>query len=225
MATSGTTAYAQTAREYITYALRKINILGKSEDATGEQADIALRELNYLVKEWQRYPGIWRLTEGSATPVANTASISLSSLKPRRVIDCRYRNASSIDLPMLELTRQSYYDLPIKTSTGVPTQWYYDPQRDSDTLYIWPVLASVSTDTIRVTYLRRFEAITDLAENVDIAEEHMSTLAMTLAARLADDYGRKGPHIDRIIQRAEMLFQDMLDADRPEVIQFLPGRR
>jgi hypothetical protein len=112
-----------------------------------------------------------------------------------------------------------------KASTGTPTQWWFDPQRASSAIYIWPVPASVTTETLRVTYQRRYEDVTDLAQDVDIAQEHMDTVGHCLAARLADDYGRKGEHINRIIQRSAMLMNEMLDADRPDVIQFVPDRR
>ena len=225
MATSGTTTYSLTAREVITYALRKINMLAENEDASASSAERARIELNDMLKTWQRHASVWRLTEGSLTPVANTASISLSTLRPYRILDCRYRNTSSIDLPMHEMTRQEYHRLPVKTTTGTPTNFYFDPQRDVGTLYIWPVLSTVTTETIQTTYQRRFEDVTDLGETLDIAQDAHETVKYNLAARLADDYGRKGEHISRVIQRAEMLYQDMLDADRPEVVRFVPERR
>lgn len=225
MATSGTTTYSLTARQMVTYALRKINLLADGEDATAESADRALTELNAMLKTWQRHPGVWRLTEASLTPVANTASISLATPRPYRIVDCRYRNTSSIDLTMTELTRQEYYRLPNKSSTGQPTTWYFDPQRDVGTLYIWPVLASVSTETIQATYQRRYEDVTDLSETLDVTQDAFETVGLNLAARLADDYGRTGEHINRVIQRAAMLYDDMLDADRPEVVRFVPERR
>lgn len=225
MATSGTTTYGLTAREVITYALRKINLVADGEDASAESAERARIELNDMLKTWQRHASVWRLTEGSLTPVANTASISLSSLRPHRIIDCRYRNTSGTDLPMNEMTRQEYHRLPVKTTTGTPTNFYFDPQRDVGTLYIWPVLATVSTETIQTTYQRRFEDVTDLGETLDIAQDAHETVKLNLAARLADDYGRSGAHIDRVIQRAAMLYEDMMDADRPEVVRFVPERR
>lgn len=225
MATSGSANYSLTAREVIEYALRKTNLLALGQAADADMVSAALTELNVMCKEWMKYPAIWRLTETSLTPVANTSTISMASANPYRVLDCRFRNASSLDMPMEEMTRQEYYAMPNKTSTGVPTTWYFDPQRTTSTLYIWPVLASVATETIEATYQRRFEDVDDLANEVDITQEHLSTVGYNLAARLADNFGRSGGHIDRIIQRAGMLFESMLDADRPEIIRFVPGAR
>lgn len=225
MATSGSTDYSLTARQIIEFSLRKTNLLALGQSADSDMVDAALVELNVMCKEWQKYPAIWRLSEASLTPTANTASISMSAANPYRVVDCRFRNASSLDMQMEEMTRQEYYAMPNKSSTGVPTTWYFDPQRATSTLYIWPVLASVSTETIQSTYQRRFEDVDDLANEVDITQEHLSTVGYNLAARLADNFGRSGGHIDRIIQRAAMLAEEMKDSDRPEVIRFVPEAR
>lgn len=225
MATSGSADYTLTARQIIEFSLRKTNLLALGQSADNDMVDAALTELNVMCKEWMKYAQIWRLSEASLTPAANTATISMTASNPYRVLDCRFRNASSRDTPMEEMTRQEYFAMPIKTTTGTPTTWFFDPQRTTNTLYIWPVLASVSTETIQATYQRRFEDVDDLSNEVDIAQEHLSTVGYNLAARLADNFGRSGGHIDRIIQRAAMLFETMLDADRPEVIRFVPEAR
>ncbi len=225
MATSGSSDYSLTARQVIEYALRKINVTANGNTPSSEVADDALVELNVMLKEWMKYDSIWRLTETSLTPTASTASISMSSANPYRVIDVRYRNTSSIDLPMEELTRQEYYDIPLKTSTGTPTSWYFDPQRATNTLYLWPLLSSVTTETLRVTYQRRYEDVDDLSNDIDVPQEHLAVVGYNLASRLCDRYGKAGPHVDRIVARAEKMLDEILDADRPEVIRFVPESR
>ena len=126
---------------------------------------------------------------------------------------------------MTEMTRQQYYNLPDKESKGIPTMWFYDPQRDSDSLFIWPVLDTLDTTTpesLRVTYQRRFEDVDTFAENVDITQAYLGVIGYNLAARLADSYGRSGGHIDRIIARSEQLKEEMLDDDREDFVQFVP---
>ena len=221
MATSGSVDYSLTARQVIKFALQKVNMLALHEDPSDERADNALIELNIMCKEWMKYENLWRLTEGSATLVADTASYVLSPV-PYRVIDARYRDADSRDLPMMQMSRSDYYDLPLKTTQGIPTQWYLDKQRATRTLYVWPVIASVTTETIQYTYQRLFDDVDDLDDEIDIPQEYFSVVAFNLAARLADSVGRTGPHIDRVIQRAEMLLQEALDDDRPDFIQFMP---
>ena len=226
MALSASTDYTLTARQICDYALRKINILAEGQSMTSAHASRALTELNILLKGWQKYPVIWHRLHGAATPVASTASITISSsVNPYRITACQFRNSSSIDLSMSEMTEDEYYELPNKSSTGTPTQWYFEPARSTNTLYIWPLLSSVSTETIRYTYQKRYDDVDDLANEVDVTQENLDVVAYNLAARLSDDYGRKGAHIDRVIQRAQLLYEDMADGGRPEMIRFVPGPR
>ncbi len=221
MTTSSSINFSLTAAQAVEYAMRKINVLAEAQSATAESAARALTELEVMLKEWMPYPAIWRLTEGYVALTASTAGYSLSPL-PYRVIDVRYRNASAIDIPMREMTRQEYYDLPLKTSSGVPTTWYFDPQRGSANLFVWPLLSSVTTETLRITYQRRVEDIDSLDNEIDVDQEHLSTVGYNLAARLADDYGRGGDHINRVIARAQELKERMIDMDRPEIVRFVP---
>lgn len=224
MPTSSSIDYSLTARQIVEYALKKTNLLARGQTADADMVADALIELNVLCKEWMKYPQIWRLKEGFVALINNTAAYSLTP-RPYKVFSMRYRQASGIDIPMLELTKEEYYNLPQKTSNGIPTQWYFDPQRDTSSIFVWPVLLVATTETIRVSHQRRFEDVDDLANEVDISQEHLSTVGYNLAARLCDDYGRRGEHINRIIQRAEHLFEAMLDMDRPEIIRFVPETR
>ncbi len=221
MATSGSIDFSLTAREVITHALRMIGVASIVEDASGEDAKFAMRHLNLMLKGWQHSgPHIFRQTEGSVALVASTASYALSP-RPYRVLDARYRDTSGRDLPMLELTRADYYDLPLKTSTGIPTSWYFDPQRTTGTLYVWPVPSSVTTETIRYTYQRAFEDVDDLANDIDVPNEHLELVAYSLADRLMDIYHTEFP---RITERAMLLQRQVRDMDREPVIRFTPSR-
>jgi len=224
MATSNSIDYSLTARQVIEYALRLTNILANGNTPSSEVADDALITLNVMLKEWMPHASIWRLKEGYVTPVANQQGYSLTP-RPYCVVDVRYRLTSANDLPMSELTRQEYYDIPTKTANGTPTSWYYDPQRSTSNLYIWPLPSSVSTETLRVTYQRRFEDVDDLGNDIDVDQQHLSLVAYNVASRLADRYGKSGPHVERIHAHAADTLEKLLDADRPEVIRFVPETR
>lgn len=221
MATSGSIDYRPTARQIIDFALRKTNLLALGEPSDADLVNDALRELEFLLKEWQTYPGLWHNDEVYFTPQANVYAYSLTPY-PYRVVDCRFRDDCAVDTPMGELTTQEYQDLPIKTSTGRPNVFWFRPQRDNAYLYIWPCLSAVTTETIRVTIQRRLDDVDDLDNHIDILQDHLSTVGYNLAAILADTHGRTGRHVDRIILRAEDLKQKMIDADRAEIIRMHP---
>ena len=191
---------------------------------SGEDAERGREHINLMLKSWMRYEHLWRLTEGYVLLVADLAGYSLTP-RPYRVNDIRYRDSNSKDTIMTPMSRDLYYTLPDKAITGIPTQWYFDPQRDSDSLFIWPVLSSINGTTperIQVTYQRRFEDVDTLAENVDIPQQYLEVVGYNLASRLASSYGRKGDTINHVHSLALELKNEMLDDDRPDFVQFVP---
>jgi len=224
MSTSGVDTYAFTARNCITFALRKLGIVAQTATPTATQAQNALVDLNLMLKAWMKYENLWRLEQESVTPIANTASYTLTSQKPHRVISARWRNTSGTDQPMTLMTREEYFDLPVKTATGLPTMYYVDYQRSVPVLYIWPVPSSVTTETIQLTSTRRFEDVTSLDEDIDIRQEHFEGVAYNLAKRLGIDAGRVGTErYSAVVEFAEKWREEFLDEDREDEIRFVVG--
>ena len=222
MSTSGTITFNLTAREVIEFALKKLRVIGSLEHPTADQWETGKQALNLLLKTLQvRAPNLWRQTDGSVALVAGTASYTLSPM-PFRVEECRYRSAAGIDLPMWENTRQDYKEIPLKTSQGVPTTFYVDYQRASTVLYVWPVPASVTTETVQYTYQRKAQDIASQSDDIDIPQEHLETVGYLLADRLQDDFGTD---YVRVTQRAEYLLQQAEAADREPTVRFIPERR
>jgi hypothetical protein len=179
-----------------------------------------------MLKGWQRSgPHLWKKTEGVVTPLAATASYDLAlTLNPLRVLSVRYRDTAARDLPMRQFTRDAYFDLPVKTSAGIPTQYYFDPQRGAPTLYVWPVKATITTETLLVTYQKRIDDIDDLANDIDIPQEHFDVVLYALAERLIDDYGIEGEVAQRIMLRSQSLLQSAMDFEREDDVYFTPDR-
>lgn len=218
MALSGSYNFSLTARELIETVLRKMNVLGVAQNLDADEAEAVRIELNTLLKGWQRKgPHLWKKTEGTVTLTNATASYDLAAtLNPLRILSARYRNAAGIDLPLRLMPRERYFDLPQKSSAGIPTQYYFDPQRGAPTLYLWSVLATVTTETVRVTYQKRMDDIDDLANDIDIQQEHLDVLVYALAERLLDDYGVEGEVGKRIIVRSQALQREALDFERED---------
>lgn len=224
MATSGTIVYTLTARDVVEYALRKIGALDITQTADADEAAAALVELEVMLKEWAiKGPYLFTKREASKTLTSDTASYSLSTQKPIRILEARYRDTNSRDLPMEELTREEYYELPLKDANGIPTTFYFDPQPASWTLYTWPVLLTATTEAIYFTYQRRIEDVGSLNNDLDIPQEWLSTVGYALAARLLDDYGVADAVADRIIARSEALLASARAFDRDTRIMFHPG--
>lgn len=223
MALSASIDYSLDAREVISYALTKLRAIPFGATASAEKADVAQRELNLMLKEWQRYENLWRLQEGSVALVADTYSYSLTPV-PHRVVSARYRDTDSRDLPMSLMTREEYYDLPIKATTGIPTQYYVDYQRISTTLLLWQALASVTSETIRYTYQAKFDDIDALEDDLNVRSEWLGCVGLNLAQRLGPDFGRVGTQGFAKIERdALVALEDLQDDDREDKVRFVPA--
>ena len=212
MAVTGTI----TTQDLIADALRKIGVVAEDEPMTADQAASGLRAWNRLLKSWQnRGYNLWAVATQTVT-LTTAASYTMAPVRPVRILNARLVR-SGIETPMLPMTRQEYDALPVKLSTDLPTRFYYDKQREAALFYIWPVLASASGETIRVTFEREAEDQTDLNAVPDIPAEWWEAAVYGLAARLADDHGKSVPNV---VARAEEELRLALADDHEESVFF-----
>jgi len=141
-------------------------------------------------------------------------------VRPLRIESIR-RRIDSIDTPVGEMSREDYFNLPNKTSTGRPVQYYYDPGRDSGTLYIWPT-PDVITQVLKITYLRPIQDFDAATNDPDFPQEWLECLKYQLAVRLAPEYGvALKPEVGNL---AAALMDNLMGWDNePNSIYFQPA--
>lgn len=192
MATSGSTDFSLNGGEIVTAALRKLRVLGEGEVATAGQMTTGLQALNVMIKGWQgRYVHLWQRTEGTLTLTADQQSYTFGSggdfgVRALRIEDVR-AVVSSTEIPMCRMSRDEYFGLPLKSSNGTPTQFYYDPQITTGKLYIWPVPSGSST-SLKFTYVRQFEDFDAETNDPDFPQEWLQPAIYNLAVELAPEY-------------------------------------
>lgn len=195
MATSGSTDFTLVTNPIIAEAFDICGIGSEGEAITADQYSRAKNSLNLIAKHRAMKDHLWLRTEASVTLVASQAEYALATLfskKPLRVLEVRRRiTSSSLDTPLTELSRQEYFEQPNKTLAAVPTAFYYDPQRATGTLYIWPTpsTATASAQTLRVTYQRTIEDFDGSGDDPDMPQEQLRSLVYELAEDLALKYG------------------------------------
>jgi len=109
--------------------------------------------------------------------------------RPLRARSARLRNAAESDTPLLEWSRDEYFDTPNKTSEADPiSAVYYDPQLTAGELHTWPTPSSaLSRLMIDVDMpIEDFDASTS---NPDLPQEWLRPLAWLLADEMRLDYG------------------------------------
>lgn len=195
MALSGSTDFTLVTNEIIDEAFDLCGIGSEGEAISADQYERARRSLNLILKAWGAQDRLWLRTEGSVTLVssqANYALATLLSVKPGRVLSVRRKiTANSVETPLMEWSRQEYYDQTNKATDSVPTAFYYDPQVSTGTLYVWPrpSTSTASTMTLAVTYLRRPQDFDSSSNDPDLPQEWLRALCYTLASELALKYG------------------------------------
>lgn len=223
MSTSGSVDFSLTARGLITFAHKKLNLTARTAQPSAEDMRDGIEMLNLMLKGLEaKAPSLWRQTFGSVAMVASQASYTLSP-QPFRVHEARYRNAAGTDIPMVEMSRQDYVDIALKTATGIPTSYYVDYQRTAATLYVWPVPVD-ATGTVQYTYQRKFEDVDSPDNDLDIMQEYLETIGYNLATRIAENHNKAIKRPD-VMARAATLMQELLSADAEPFIRFVPDRR
>jgi hypothetical protein len=226
MATSGVTSLVLTARDVIKFALGKLNAIPIGQDPDITEMEPCILELNLMLKGWEtKGPHLWRNTFSTLNLTANTPSYSMTADNPLRIVEMRYRYPDGHDLPMKRLSRIQYTSLPVKASNGIPTQYYFDPQENGQTLYIWPVPQVVTTDALAFTFQRRFQIVQSLNNTLDIPQEWLDTVGYNLAERLLPNYGVESQSAARIERTSQGLLRAAKAFDRPAFVQFVPEYR
>lgn len=210
----------KTNRDIVTEALRKASVLGWGENATPADAAAALSELNLMLKAWQNMGyNLWTTTYGNLT-LTTAESYTLDPERPLQIISARFRESpNSSELIMQEMTREEYDDLPLKSATGTPTTFYYDRQRENAKLYIWPILASASGQTINYTYSREIEDAVDLDDEIDVPAEWWEAVIYNLAVRILETVPITNKP-QTIFLRAEQTLRDAGAFDREGSLWF-----
>lgn len=207
--TSGTAAFLVTRDDIIKAALRTLKVIAIGETPANEDMtncafalNILLKELNtegYLVWLYQTISVAFVASQTTYT-IAEDASANKNSYRPVKIAHVWRRDGSSppIDTPMSPLTRQEYDQMTPKAQTGVPTNWYYDPQLSDTvsgaaflpTISVWPTPLD-ATYTMFICLQRPVQDIATASsstQNFDVSQEWFRTLRWLLADEVSHEY-------------------------------------
>ena len=150
MATSSSTDFELDVAEYIEEAFERCGLEAK----TGYDLQTARRSMNIMLAEWaNRGLNQWTIEQRTQALTASDSEYSLGtdlidilSLVVRR---------SGTDFTMTRISRDAFLNLPNKTSTGRPTQYFLDRQITPN-LKLFPTPEN-STDVIVYDALTRIQ--------------------------------------------------------------------
>jgi hypothetical protein len=141
--------------------------------------------------------------------------------RPEAITSARRRDSSNYDTPLNELARSDYFNLAQKTVIGQPTQFYYDKQLSSGTIYLYQAPNDAS-NTIKFTFQKMFFDLNAGNDNPDFPIEWAETLAFGLASRLSYDFSIDKTKSEQIKRTYDEMLRNLKGYDREDSIYFVP---
>jgi hypothetical protein len=178
MTTSGSTDFELNVADYVEEAFERCGL----EVRTGYDLQTARRSLNLLFADWaNRGLNQWTVAQRTQTVTANDVDYDLGA----DVIDVLSMvvTRSSVDFSMDRISRDTYLNIPSKTTTGRPTQFFIDRQI-TPKIKIWPAPEN-STDVLKFDCLTRIEDADAAVNTVDVPFRFYPCLAAGLAYYLS----------------------------------------
>lgn len=216
MTTNSSVSYSMTRDDILLRALQELNIVKDDEVLPTAEINLAANKLNMLLKNWQAQGiHIWQQAEYSQTLTASTSSYSITSPRVLEITSARLRiTTGTIDQQMVPMSREEYFNLPNKTSTGYPRMWYYDPGRvTTGTLYVWPTpdTTIASACTIKYTGLRPLADVLASADEADVPAECLKAVVLNLAYDLSRPYEKSESFRQSLYRDAQTAYMDMVN--------------
>jgi hypothetical protein len=215
MAVSGSTNFNLNANQIIDKAYHRLGKASEGEAISARMYQDGLSSLNLILKSKLGTSDRLSLrSEASLALVASQASYTLSSPFAMRIPSVRRRNSDGYDVPLNELSRQEYFDLPNKTaSPSIPVSFYFDSQRDNGVLYVWPApdTNAASDYTLEYTYLRRIDDMDVSTDDLDMPQEWLDPVIWLLADDLETEYPVNDPRLAAKIERKAIEAKQILD--------------
>jgi len=141
------------------------------------------------------------------------ALIPISRIKTKGI---RRKETTDYEIPIVDASRQEYFDLPNKEQTGTPIQAYYSRQdiagESAGIMYLWNSPSS-SKPVINFTYERKLQIFSSVDDTADIPEFAQEAFIYNLAVKLITKYGCSPARSQYLKEEAFRLKSDMLSFD------------
>lgn len=205
MAVSGSTDFELDVVEYIEEAFERCGL----EVRTGYDLKTARRSLNLMLAEWaNRGLNQWTIKQRTVSLVESDGEYDLGT----DVIDILsvVVRRNSTDFGLERVSRDTFINIPNKTTEGRPSQFFLDRQITPN-LKIWPIPEN-STDVIRYDALTRINDADTQINTMDVPFRFYPCLAAGLAYYMSM---KRAPERIQLLKAAyEEEFQRAMTEDR-----------
>ena len=205
MAVSGSTDFELDVADYIEEAFERCGL----EVRTGYDLKTAKRSLNLMFADWaNRGLNQWTIEQRTQALTASDGEYSLNA----DVIDILSLvvRRDGTDFALDRISRDTYLNIPTKTTTGRPTQFFLDRQITPN-LKIWP-LPENSTDILIFDALTRLNDADTFIDTLEIPFRFYPCLAAGLAYYICM---KRAPDRSQLLKSIyEEEFNRAMDEDR-----------
>lgn len=203
MAVSAITTFTLSLNELVAEAFDIIGVGAEGEAISADMYSRGKRSLNLMILTLNADEDLWRRETRAVTLISGQAAYPLASPKPMRVEAARRKlTLGGYETPMTMWSRQEYLDQPNKTSSpSTPVNFYYDPQRDVGTLFLWPApnVPVAAANTVELDILRPMFLMDSSADTLDFPQEWQETIVYNLAVRLMAKFPVNDPSLANLI--------------------------
>jgi hypothetical protein len=212
MTTSGSRDFDLDVADIIEEAYERCGL----EVRTGYDAKTARRSLNIMFSEWaNRGVNLWTVKQATLTLISGTATYTSANglVSPMADILEVVLRRSGTDFEVDRIGRGEYLNIPNKTTTGRPSQFYFNRQISPE-LSLWPTPDS-NTDQLVYYFITRIEDADTMKNTTDVPFRFLPCMAAGLAYYLAV---KKAPERVQLLKAIyEEEFQRASDEDEDRV--------
>ena len=187
MATSNSKNFEPDVVEFIEEAFERCGL----ELRTGYDLKTAQRSLNLLLAEWaNRGLNQWTIAQKSLAMVQDTVTYTIDTTDSTATIDVldayirQTVSGSTVDLPLTRISRSEYANVPDKSSTGKPNQYFVDKGL-SPSITVYPAPDKSSEYTVYLNVLSRMDDADAATNTLEMPFRFYPCLAAGLAYYLS----------------------------------------
>tara|TARA_R100000664_G_C2714493_1_gene110123 strand:- start:187 stop:861 length:675 start_codon:yes stop_codon:yes gene_type:complete len=221
MATSGTKTFQLSIADTIEEAYE----LAGLELRTGYDAETARRSMNIMFADWaNRGINLWTIEQVTTNLTSGTSSYTLNSFDIDIVsaIIRQIEGTTTTDLSLTRIGRSEYLNIPDKSATGRPTQYFLDRQT-TPVVKLYPTPDSARTYRLVANTLQRIDDVTASDQDPDVPSRFIPCMASGLAYYIA--MKRNPEKVPLLKQQYEQDFKLAADEDRSRAsLHLVPSR-
>lgn len=144
-----------------------------------EELQSAMRGMDYLLTQIQNKNVLLHKIETSVVPIASGDSQASFDNTVLDVLNIAVRDTSNNAITIQRLGYEGWAQIPVKTQTGRPTQYWFDRRLSGNTLNLWPV--SDATYDLVITLQKTTEDTFRAFNNVDVPRRFLPAILYGLA--------------------------------------------